>query len=222
MSSGEMGSLQRLYPEVDFAGGPAASVERLARNQGLAFDGLANCVGGVKLTTARGFATILLGAERRIFLVGIYESGIEWATGSTTNLDGALAAVAAWREGANIGRFTSDHPFMIPGELANAHERGNVAEAQWENLLGSGYPSSCLPLLAKLHNYEALRGLFPEISYGEIRFKVHPAQHGRGVIFVQEKGAEYRLREVGAESKEYRVGSLGEVVNRIRLYMGLG
>lgn len=202
-------------------GGLAASVERLAADRGLAFDEVADCVGGVKLTAAQGFATILLGAERRVFLVTIYEPGIEWAAGSTDSLDAALGAVAAWRAGVGIESFVSDHPFMAPGELTLAYERGNVAEVQWENLLNSEYPSTCLPLLAKLRNYEVLRRLFPEISYGEIRFKAFPPRQGARMIFVRNDGAEYHLREVGAEAREHRVSSLDEAVNRIRDYMSL-
>lgn len=220
MPPDNMLTLEGLYPEIDFTGGPAASVERLASSFGLSLRGLANCVGGVKLTASRGFATILLGADQRVFLVGIYEPGLEWASGSTTDLASALSAVAAWQEGAGVEDFVADYPFMIPGELALAHERGNVAEAQWENLLTSDYPSSCLPLLAELHAYDVMRKLFPDISYGEIRFTSPPPPQGARVIFVRGDGAEYRLREVGAEPRELRMSSLDEVVSYVSEYIG--
>jgi hypothetical protein len=221
MPSDDRRALESLYPEIDFASDLAATVDRRASSLGLALDGFSNSFGGVKITTARGFATILLGAEKRAFLVGIYAPGLEWAAGSTVDLDAALAAVASWHGGANIERFVADYPFMVPGELAVAYERGTIAEVQWGNLLSSEYPSSCLSLLAQLHGYEVLRKFFPEISYGEIRFTMPPPQRETSVIFVRDDSPGYSLREVGAESREYRASELDEVVNHIVEHLSL-
>ncbi|MFC1411223.1 hypothetical protein ACEZCY_18280 [Streptacidiphilus sp. N1-12] len=214
--------LQALYPDVDMADGLAEALKRMAVDLGFSLEGLVDGFGRAELATGRGTASIRLGAEERLFLVGIYESGIEWATGATADVGQALRAVAAWQEGEPLDGYVSRFPFMRPGELAYAFAEGNVAQAQWEILLGSDHPSESRQLLLRLAGFGELRSLFPEISYGSIRFTAPPPRRDDRVFFVRGDEELYRVQEFGAERREYALGDIGEVVRRLVEFLATG
>jgi hypothetical protein len=210
-----------LYPDLRGESSLAVALKLYASNLGLELEGLVDGFGNAQLSTERGVISIRLGAEQRLFLINIYESSICWATGSTEEMGLAVRAIASWQGGVTLDGFVSEFPFMKLGELARAFESGNVAEGQWELLLQSDFPSSCQPLLVQLHGYVRLRRLFPEISFGNIRFKASPPNDDSRVIVVRMRGTEYLMKEIGSELREYSLHSLDEVASRIIDYWAL-
>jgi hypothetical protein len=214
MSRSESGT-HALCPEIRLSGGLANTLKGRAADLGLTLAGLVDVLGGAELTTARGRVAVRLGVERRVFVLDIHEARIEWAAGATESLDEACRAVAAWRDGMSFGEFLSNFSFMVPGDLAFGLAEGKVAEAQWQNLLRSEFPSSCSALLAELSAFADLRGFFPEISYGDIRFTLPPPRQDARMLWIRGVADGYRLRESGLEEREHVLRDVDEVVRHI-------
>lgn len=210
------------YPDLDMREGLAKSLRRVASSLGLMLDGLIDGFGTADLVTDRGVVSLCLGARERVFIIEIYESGIEWAAGATADLGQALRAIAAWRDGEALGDYVSMFPFLRPGDLAAAFSEGKVAEAQWQNLLGSRHASECRQLLVQLSSFREVRSLFPEISYQNIRFTDPPPRRDSRVFWVSADREFFRVQEFGLGNRDYTLRDINEVVRRIVEFFALG
>ncbi|MET8859035.1 hypothetical protein [Streptomyces sp. NPDC004579] len=206
------------YPDLDMSDGLAEALRRGASGLGPALDGLVQGFGRAELATDRGTVSVWVAAEERSFGIAIHESGVEWASGATDDLGRARRAVAAWRGGAHLDDYAAEFPFMKVGTLARAFAEGRVADARWEELLASEYPTGGQRLLVRLASFGELRRFLPEISYGELRF-TEPPPHRDGRVFrVECDGEAFRVTVRGSapeESREYTLGDLAEVARRI-------
>ncbi|MGM9381623.1 hypothetical protein [Streptomyces sp. NRRL F-5008] len=88
---------------------------------------------------------------------------------------------------------------------------------------GLGVPQR---LLVRLAPFGELRGLYPEISYGELRFTEQPPRQGDRVFHVECDGEAFRVtvRESGPdpETREYVLDSLDEVARHIAGFFATG
>jgi hypothetical protein len=212
-----------LYPDLDMSDGLARALKRRAAGLRLALDGLVEGFAGADLATDRGTVSVWVGAEERVFGVKIYEPGVvEWAVGATENVDQALRAVAAWQGGEPLDDFVAEFSFMEPGRLARAFAEGRVAEAQWHDLLDSVYPTGGQRLLVRLAPFGELRSLYPEISYGELRFTTPPPRDDDRVFRVRSDGPGFHVEESGPERREYALDAIDEVARRIVEFFASG
>ncbi|MET9104861.1 hypothetical protein [Streptomyces antibioticus] len=129
------------YPDLDMSDGLAEALKRGACRLGPTLDRLVDGSGRAELATSRGTVLINVALWERRFFIDIYESGIEWASGATDDLEQTLRAVVAWRAGVSLDDYVVQFPFMREGTLARAFVEGRVAEAHWEELLASEYPT---------------------------------------------------------------------------------
>ncbi|MFE0629003.1 hypothetical protein ACFW3D_18840 [Streptomyces sp. NPDC058864] len=211
------------YPDLDTSDGLAEALKRGASGLGLGLEGFVEGFGRAVLATDRGTVSVYVGAEQRFFGIDIHEADIEWASGATDDLGRALRAVAAWQGGAALDDYVAEFPFMKAGTLAHAFMEGRVAEACWEELLASEYPTGGQRLLVRLAPFGELRRFYPEISYGELRFTEPPPHQGDRVIRVEGDGKEFRVRESGPEgSREYVLDALGEVARHVAGFFDAG
>jgi hypothetical protein len=211
-----------LYSDLDMSDGLAEALKRRASGLGVTLDGLVDGFTRAKLATDRGTASIFVGAKERVFGVKIHESSVEWAAGATKDVDRALRAVAAWRDGASLDDYVLEFPFMKPGRLARAFAEGRVAEAQWQDLLDSDHPTGGQRLLVDLAPFGELRSLFPQISYGDLRFTTPPPGPDDRVFRVRRDGPGFRVEESGPERREYTLDAIDEVARRIVEFFGSG
>lgn len=206
------------YPDLDMSDGLAEALKRGAFGLGPALDGLVEGIGRAELATDRGTVSVWVGAEQRFFGIGIHESGVEWASGATDDLGQALRAVAAWQGGALLDDYAAEFPFMKAGTLARAFAEGRIADARWEELLASEYPTGGQRLLVRLASFGELRRFCPEISYGELRFTEPPPHRDDRVFRVECDGEAFRVtvrESAPEESREYTLGDLDEVAGHI-------
>ncbi|MEV1068865.1 hypothetical protein [Streptomyces sp. NPDC050263] len=147
--------------------------------------------------------------------MGIHESDVEWAAGATEDVDEALRAVAGWLDREPLDDFVSEFPFMEPGRPARAFAEGRVAEAQWQDLLDSEYPTGGRQLLVDLAPFGELRVFFPEISYEDLRFTMPPPGQGDRVFRARRDGPGFRVEESGPERREYALDTLDELARHV-------
>ncbi|MER6955910.1 hypothetical protein [Streptomyces sp. NPDC000618] len=210
-----MNSEKRLYPDLDMSEGLAEALKRGASGLGLPLDGFVDGFGEAELATDRGTVCVFVGAEERVFGVTVRGPRIIWASGASDDLGQTLRAVAAWRDGAPLDAYVSEFPFMEPGRLARAFAEGRVAEAQWQDLLDSEYPTGGQQLLVGLAPFTELRSLFPEISYGDVRFTVPPPARDGRVFRAHRDGPGFRVEESGPEPREYALDTLDELARHV-------
>jgi hypothetical protein len=204
-----------LYPDLDMSDGLAEALKRGASGLGLTLDGFAEGFARAVLVTDRGTVAVWVAARERSFGIGIHESGVEWASGGTDDLEQTLRAVAAWQGGMPLDAYVAEFPFMREGTLARAFAEGRVAEAQWQELLASEYHTGGQRLLVRLAPFGELRRFYPEISYGELRFTTPPPRQDARVFRVRSDGSAFRVEESGPERREYTVDALDEVARRV-------
>lgn len=211
-----------LYPDLDMSDGLAEALKRRAAGLGLTLDGLSDGFGQAELFTDRGIVSIYVAASERAFGIGIHESRVQWAAGGTEDVGQALRAVAAWQDGEPLDDYVSEFPFMKPGRLARAFAEGRAAEAQWQDLVDSVHHTGGQRLLVRLAPFGELQSLYPEISYGELRFTVPPPGQDDRVFRVWSDGAVFRVQESGPERREYVLETLDEVARHIVEFFASG
>lgn len=203
------------YPDLDMSEGLAEALKRGASAFGLTLHGFVDGFAQAELATDRGAVSVSIAAQERGFGVGIHESGVTWASGATDDLGQTLRAVAAWRDGEPLDAYVAEFPFMEPGPLARAFAEGRVAEAQWQDLLDSEYPTGGQQLLVSLAPFGELRSFFPEISYGDLRFTMPPPGQDDRVFRVRRDGPGFHVEESGPQRREYTLDALDEVARHI-------
>ncbi|GAA3243849.1 DUF6193 family natural product biosynthesis protein [Actinocorallia longicatena] len=96
-----------------------------------------------------------------------WERGVTMARGKTTDLAAASGATAAWQTGSRLAALHEAWPFVHYGELAEAYERGNPTQVQWELLRRPGGPIDP-DLIETAYAQSALRMLFPFSSHSSL------------------------------------------------------
>jgi hypothetical protein len=141
---------------------------------------------GVTIETARGFVSVGLAAEERLFRMGIRIPDFAWEIGSTEDLGLLVEAVSAWREGMSFDELQARFEFLDLDEFARALERGEPTSPQWSALLSSDFYRGQRDLLRRIHSDETLRGFFPLISHGAVRLQVDALDGASRQVLVAE------------------------------------
>lgn len=119
------------------------------------------------VTDGQRHVSTVLGSEERWFLMEFRERGVTMARGNTTDLAAAADATASWQAGSDLAALSEAWPFVHYGELAQAYERGNPTQVEWEILRRPDGPID-RDLLEAAYAQPALRMLFPFSSHNSL------------------------------------------------------
>ncbi|MEU6759460.1 hypothetical protein [Streptomyces sp. NPDC046685] len=168
---------------------------------------------GVVVETKRGFMSVGLSADERLFLMHIRIPEFSWAIGSTDDIGSLVEAIAAWRDGMPFDELEARFGFLDLGELARALERREPASSQWSDLLSSDFYAPQRDLLRRIHADETLRGFFPVISHGAVRLRVDPLDaRSRQVLVAERNGGRYDVLRVGVPGATWVEVAAGDLI----------
>ncbi|GII06084.1 DUF6193 family natural product biosynthesis protein [Planobispora takensis] len=208
---------QDLYPELAAIGGLPGAI-RAALSKRMPFDVPVH-PGDGRFTTAkihsdRGIISVLLGAEKRLFYISVSTETHSWTSGSTTSLESAMEMISAWLNGASLSDLATRFPFMSYDPLAEAYEKGDPVETQWDLLLNEDIYASLRPLLWAVRANQSLRRRFPYISHGRLRLARDPLVRSLDEVWVTplSSGA-YRIETPRDPSSAAEYGTISDAVN---------
>jgi len=172
---------------------------------------------GVTIETARGFVSVGLAAEARLFRIGIRIPDFAWEIGSTEDLGLLVEAVAAWRKGMSFDELRARFEFLELDELARALERGEPTSSHWSALLSSDFYRGQRDLLLRIHSDETLRGFFPMISHGAVCLQLDPLDgSSRQVLVAELDGERFEVIRVGVPGATWVEVSVADLVAYLR------
>lgn len=190
-----------LYPDLLAAGGLISAMGLASAKKGLDLGRLYShyasgpgLLATAEMDSSRGKASIQLGSQSRTFYVAIQGQGFTWAEGATDDLGDLIEALTAWRDGISVDDFTGRFPFMIPGRLARAHERGDSVPAQWNWLRTAQEFSEERPLVEAAYSDGRFGYFFPTLSHGTLRLRsVRREQGDQEVSITPLSGGSFRV-----------------------------
>ncbi|GAQ54490.1 hypothetical protein a10_04303 [Streptomyces acidiscabies] len=203
---GEGEGMSDLYPDVVASGGLGAAVREVARRRGRDVGVPDWATEDVTVPTVRGYVSVDLSDEERLFRVRVHIHGFSWGIGATDDLGLLVDAIAAWRDGVPFDVLAAEFAFLELDEFAGALDRGEPTAAQWTDLLASE-PGDLLRLL---HADDVLRNMFPVISHGAVRLRVDPMNWlSRQILVFEEREGHYSVaRPPGTAWTEVRAADL--------------
>lgn len=209
-----------LYPDVAVQGGLGAAMAEASRLRGCDIGPSSSEPDVVRIETARGFVSVHLATEERLFLVGVHGSGFTWASGSTSDLGLVVEAVAAWRDGMSLDEFEARFEFMWLDDFARALEAGDPTPLQWSRLLTADFHSRQRDLLHRIHSDEVLRDFFPMVSHGAVRLRVDPFDgQSRQVLVVESDEGGYEVLHVGVPQAAWIAVPTDALVAHLRAFL---
>jgi hypothetical protein len=111
---------------------------------------------------------VLLRHDRRRIVVRLVAKGSWMASGLIPHLPAVVAITHVWQSGARLRDVAATWPFFGSVELAEARERGDVAEHRWRLLYEDPYPAYDLVALREFIDVAfctpRLRALIPLTS----------------------------------------------------------
>jgi len=198
---------QDLYPDVLASGGLGAALREMARRRGRDAGVPDWATDDVTVETTRGYVSVDLSDEERLFRVRVHIPGFDWEIGATDDLGLLVDAIEAWRDGAPLDVLAAEFAFLELGEFAGALDRGEPTEAQWADLLSSD--SGPADLLRRLHSDATLRDMFPTITHGAVRLQVDPLNWASQQVLVHElSDGRYEVLRSGAAWEEVSAAAL--------------
>ncbi|MFI1069610.1 hypothetical protein [Streptomyces puniciscabiei] len=206
-----------LYPDVTASGGLAPAMRETAKSRGCD-TGLGPWAADVvSVETARGFLSVDIATEERLFRLSVHIPGFAWEIGSTGDLGLLVEAVAAWREGTPLEELEERFEFMELDEFARALESGEPTSSQWSDLLSSEFHRRQWNLLRRLRADEVLRNMFPTITHGAVRLRVDPLNGTSRQVLVHEVDAErYEVLRVGMLEAVWAEVPTGDLIAYLR------
>ncbi|WP_327316925.1 hypothetical protein [Streptomyces sp. NBC_01235] len=209
--------LKDWYPDVTAVGGLAAAMSEAATLRGCDIGRVSPTPDGVTTETTRGFVSVGLAAEERLFRVNVSIPDFAWSIGSTDDLGLLVEAVAAWREGAPYDELRARFEFLELDEFTRALERGEPTSSQWSALLSSDFYKGQRNLLRRIHADETLRGFFPTISHGAVRLRVEPLDGASRQLLVAElEGERYEVLRAGVPGPTWVEVPAGDLIDHLR------
>ncbi|WP_229868149.1 hypothetical protein [Streptomyces chryseus] len=170
--------------------------------------------------TARGFVTVGLAADKRLFRLGTGIPDYAWAIGATDDLGLLVEAVAAWRQGVSFDALRARFEFLDLDELTGALDNGEPARTQWSHLLSSDFYRPQWNLLRRLHSDEALRGFFPVLSHSAVRLRADPLDAvSRQVKVAEADAGRYEVLRVGAPEAAWVEVPAADLVACVRAFL---
>ncbi|MFI6009830.1 hypothetical protein ACIBAG_13565 [Streptomyces sp. NPDC051243] len=208
-----------LYPDVTAAGGLVPALKEAAKLRGCDIGLPPWATDAIGIETARGLLSVHPAADERLFRVRVLipgftwdSPGFSWEVGSTDDLGLLVGAIAAWREGVPFDELAARFEFLELDEFTRALETGEPTSSQWSDLLSSEFHRRQRNLLRRLHADEVLRNMFPTITHGAVRLRVHQLDGTSRQVLVHElEGDRYeviRPGEPGAAWVEVPTGDL--------------
>lgn len=206
-----------LYPDVTASGDLASAMRKEAQLRGrdVGLNPLASDV--ISIETARGYLSVVMATERRLFRLSVGIPGFTWELGGTEDLGSLVGAVAAWREGLPLDVLAARFEFLELDTFAGDLESGEPTSSQWSELLSSEYHRKQWALLRRLHADEVLRHMFPTITHGAVRLRVEPLDAtSRQVLVSEETGDRYEVMRVGVPEAVWTEVPTGDLIAHLR------
>ncbi|HUR05295.1 MAG TPA: DUF6193 family natural product biosynthesis protein [Nonomuraea sp.] len=208
---------QELYPDLEAMGGlTTAIMVTLSKKMPLevpVYPG-GEGVTAAKIHSDRGVISVLLGVEKRLFYISISAETHPWTSGSTESIDSAIDVISEWLNGLTLSDLAARFPFMSHDPLAEAYEKGDPIEAQWELLLNDGTYASLRPLLLAVCANSSLRARFPYVSHGRLRLARDPLSRSLDEIWATPlSGGAYRVETPQCPSSAAEYKTISDVVN---------
>ncbi|MFJ8495803.1 hypothetical protein ACIRBZ_46895 [Streptomyces sp. NPDC094038] len=215
--------LETLYPDVAALGGLVAAMTEVAALRGSVIGRVSPTPDGAVTETARGFVSVGLAADERLFRMGVCIPDHAWAIGATDDLGSLVEAVAAWREGMPFDELRQRFEFLQLDEFRTALERGEPARSQWAALLSTDFYEGQWDLLRRLHADEVLRHCFPTVSHGAVRLRADALDGAsRQVLVAELDGGRYDVMRAGSAEATWVDVSADGLVAHLRAALGSG
>jgi hypothetical protein len=120
-------------------------------------------------------AGVMLAAEERLFLVDLWDQGVQMGSAQTPDLNGAVGVIHAFlADQLSTAELHERFPFLTIGDQAQVHELGAAAEVawQWDNVKrhAAEFSPDLLPLLNTLVDRPPFNQLFPYMSLEALCF----------------------------------------------------
>jgi Family of unknown function (DUF6193) len=167
------------YPDVAAAGSLRNALQAELVHAGQALEAIPERSPGWRYVGARvedeqRQTSVLMGIQERVFLMEFWDQGVRMAWGNTDDLRAVTGAIVTWHAGSRVRDLGSAWPFVKFGPFAEAHERGEAAEHEWQQYYEN---TGQAPQLSRLHSFIAaaiheprLRALLPFTSMGTLGF----------------------------------------------------
>jgi hypothetical protein len=156
-----------LYPELHRTS-PGALVRRMLREIGYAPDG----GDGATITHGERYSQVSLATVRRMFVFGLWDRGVSYGHGRTDSPRAMVDALAAFVfDHKCVDEMLHRFPFVELTAAARAHERGELVEHRWAELLASSAESAALgPIVREASGHPKLRALLPFVNLQSLHF----------------------------------------------------
>lgn len=210
-------SYEQLYPEVAAAGGLAPALLRVAERKSITLSGVRAPDGPeaqnyASVGSDRGWVSVTLGIELRVFIVRVGREREVWASGSTEDLLEAVRVAALWQQGCTLRQLHERFPFMTYGRLAQGWEDGDPVGAQWEDVLADPDLERLRPLLRAARAHPRLGQLFPAVTHLTLaRFLIKP-QRGAPQVRIALTPDGYAVDSSWSETPR-RVQTIDDAIN---------
>ncbi|TDC70780.1 hypothetical protein E1200_04015 [Actinomadura sp. GC306] len=216
-----------LYLDVISAGSLKSALLGAATRQGIELEGVEAAPGQVRFTapdtvSAGRSASVLLGAEERLFSMIVSQKRFLYATGGTDDLASVVKVISFWFEGSTLTELTARFPFMSHTRMAASFEQGDAVDFQWQALLEDDDFLEIRPLLFAVHTVEGLRSLFPLISHNT-QLRLHDdvnLRNARQFWVTMQSGGRYRVELRGGLPRAEIVDSLAAAIDVLASYVG--
>ncbi|MFG1795845.1 DUF6193 family natural product biosynthesis protein [Nocardia sp. NPDC049149] len=162
--------IAQLYPEVAVAGSLQAAMQAELDHAGYSLTASLTSSPGwwdcaTRVGDNRRHVTTVAGSEQRWFTMEFWERGVCMAHGKTADLAGSAGAIGLWQTGSRLRELQAAWSFVRFGELAEAYERGDPVETQWNLHRQTRAPHIDHALIEAAYAQPRLRMLFPYTSH---------------------------------------------------------
>ena len=150
----------RLYPEIAGSGDLGTWLTTEFESGGLPYrpcpiQGVIGMRSSAVVEDDERSTSVLLDHDRRRIVVRLLANGNWMTSGLVPNLPAVVAITHLWQSGVRLGAVAAAWPLFGSVELAEARERGDVAEHRWRMLYENPYP---------VYGLRALRG-FIDVAF---------------------------------------------------------
>ncbi|MFJ4341236.1 hypothetical protein [Streptomyces sp. NPDC088915] len=191
------------YPDVTAAGGLVQALREEAARRGRDIGLPSWATDPLAVDTTRGYLSVDLAPEERLFRLRVHIPDFGWDIGSTDDLGTLVEAIAAWWEGVPYDELAARFGFLDLDGFTGALAAGEPTATQWAGLLSSAYYRGQRDLLRRLHADGALRNAFPTMSHRAVRLQVDPMhRESRQVLVYERRDGHYEVVRAGAAPTE--------------------